>query len=283
MDRLDNLFKPKEKKNETEVLEELESRLNEGDFIGALNLVDSLENSGNIFLALRLILKGVSNAAKESTSDSDKATLLNVLKEAIPRINTIRSNRYRAVLLGELAKTFYRLGDDFNGDISLKTALNLASPYPDILRDILRGLIEEGMLNKAAYAFKMVKDKRALDPVLEYLVERLYHVGKIEQALEVLEHIESPFHRAIALYSLALLSRKNPTVAQRFLERAMEEAVKIDDPETRFELMLKLYDLRHEILGEPLSLSELLARETPREKGPEESQGPSKGEGSTES
>ena len=131
------------------------------------------------------------------------------------------------------------------------------------MRDILRGLIEEGMLGKAAYAFKMVKDKRALDPVLEYLVERLYHAGEVEKALSVLEHIESPFHRAMAFYSLALLSRKNPTVAQRFLEKAIEEAVKIDDPETRFETVIKLYDTLHEIKGKPLTLGTILRATSP--------------------
>ena len=257
MGRLDSLFGTgKEGKRDVETLEEIESRLNEGDLSGALHLVDVLKNPGNVFLALRLILKRIAESAREP--NANRTALLAVLREAIPRVNAVPSERYRAILLGELAKAFYYLGDDFNGDISLKTALNLASNHPDILRDILRGLIEEGLLKKAAYALKMVRDRRALDPIFEYLVERLYHAGKVKDALKVLEHIESPFHRAMALHSLALLSRDDPETALKFIERAIEEASKIEDPETRFETMIKLYDTMHEIKGEPLSLGTVL-------------------------
>ncbi len=136
------------------------------------------------------------------------------------------------------------------GDFTLKTAINLALQHPDILRDILFSLIKAGLLQKAAYAMKFVKDPEKLDVVLSYLAEVFYERGDIEKALAIISHITSNFHRAVALMHLAQLEEnRDRGKALQFIESAIKIAERIEDPETRFELMLKLYDLKHEIMA----------------------------------
>lgn len=100
-----------------------------------------------------------------------------------------------------------------------------------------------------------------------------YERGDIEKALAIISHITSNFHRAVALMHLAQLEEnRDRGKALQFIESAIKIAERIEDPETRFELMLKLHDLKHEIMGEPLSVGELLSAETPLEKEAAEGQ-----------
>jgi len=115
---------------------------------------------------------------------------------------------------------------------------------------------------------RFVRDREKLDVVLVHLAEVLYERGEVEKALAVVGHITSNFHKATALFYLAQFEmRRDREKALQFIDWAIKLAEGIEDPEARFELMLKLYDLKHEIQGDSLSLSELLKRKTPEETG----------------
>ncbi|WP_297072432.1 hypothetical protein [Thermococcus sp.] len=282
MGKLDELFGViKEKRPDTEVLTEIEDRLLVDDIPGAIALLEELEREQNVVIAVRMILRKI--LRMRESEENAEIRFVPLLKSLVPYVNGIKNERYRALLLGELALGFYVIGAELEGDFALKASINLALEHPDILRDIIMNLINAGLFPKAGYAMKFVKDREKLDVVLVYLAEVLYERGEEEKALAVIGHITSNFHRAVALFHLAEFEKtRNREKALQFVEWAIRIAERIEDPDARFELMLKLYDLRHEILGEPLSLSELLARETPQEKGPVEDRGPSKGEASEE-
>ncbi|WP_297480102.1 hypothetical protein [Thermococcus sp.] len=282
MGKLDELFGViKEKRPDTEVLTEIEDRLLVDDIPGAIALLEELEREQNVVIAVRMILRKI--LRMRESEENAEIRFVPLLKGLVLYVNGIKNERYRALLLGELALGFYVIGAELEGDFALKASINLALEHPDILRDIIMNLINAGLFPKAGYAMKFVKDREKLDVVLVYLAEVLYERGEEEKALAVIGHITSNFHRAVALFHLAEFEKtRNREKALQFVEWAIRIAERIEDPDARFELMLKLYDLRHEILGEPLSLSELLARETTQEKGPVEDRGPSKGEASEE-
>ncbi|WP_297516517.1 hypothetical protein [Thermococcus sp.] len=281
MGKLDELFGAiKGKRPDTEVLTEIEDRLLVDDVPGAIALLEELEKEQNVVIAVRMILRKILHMKE---SEETEVRFVPLLKQLVPYINGIKNERYRALLLGELAMGFYIIGAELEGDFALKASINLALNHPDVLRDVIMGLINAGLFPKAGYAMKFVKDKEKLDVVLVHLAEVLYERGEEEKALAVIGHITSNFHRAVALLHLAQFEKdRDREKALQFVDWAIKLAERIEDPDARFELMLKLYDLKHEIRGEPLSLSELLARETPEEKGQAEDQGPSTGGGSEE-
>ncbi|AHL21972.1 hypothetical protein [Thermococcus nautili] len=281
MGKLDELFGViKGKRPDTEVLTEIEDRLLVDDVPGAIALLEELEKEQNVVIAVRMILRKI---LRMKESEETEVRFVPLLKQLVPYINGVKNERYRALLLGELAMGFYIIGAELEGDFALKASINLALNHPDVLRDIIMGLINAGLFPKAGYAMKFVKDKEKLDVVLVHLAEVLYERGEAEKALAVIGHITSNFHRAVALLHLAQFEKdRDREKALQFVDWAIKLAERIEDPDARFELMLKLYDLRHEIVGEPLSLSELLARETPEETGQAEDQGPSTGGGSEE-
>ncbi|AMQ19296.1 hypothetical protein [Thermococcus peptonophilus] len=272
MGKLDELFGSFMRgRPDTEVLTEIEDRLLVDDIPGAIALLEELKKEQNLVIAVRLILRKITQMLEKGDGQSFRA--LPLLKQLIPHINGIKNERYRALLLGEISIGFYLTGSELEGDFTLKAAINLALQYPDILRDILFSLIKSGLLKKAAYAMKFVKDPEKLDVVLSYLAEVFYERGDIEKALAIISHITSNFHRAVALMHLAQFEEsRNRERALQLIESAIKIAEKIEDPEARFELMLKLYDLKHEIMGEPLSVDELLSAETPLEKEAAEGQ-----------
>ncbi len=177
-------------------------------------------------------------------------------------MNSLSNPHYRALLLGDLAVLFYLLNDEFNGDLAVKTAINLAGDRADIIRDVLMILINSNLLKKAGYAMKLVRDPpEKLDVVLAHLAEIFYREGgDVEKVAPILDHISSPFHRAMALYYMAQIeSERDRDTALKILTAAFKVAEKIEDPETRFEVMLKLYDLKNSLLGQSLSLKDLLS------------------------
>ena len=266
MGKLDELFGSLgRKRSETEILTEIEDRLLVDDVPGAVALLEELEKEQNIVIAIRMVLRKI---LRMKESEEETAHLLSILKMLVPYINGIKNERYRALLLGELAVGFYVLGAELEGDFALKTAINLALNHPDVLRDIIMNLIDSGLLHKAGYAMRFVRDREKLDVVLVHLAEVLYERGEVEKALAVVGHITSNFHKATALFYLAQFEmRRDREKALQFIDWAIKLAEGIEDPEARFELMLKLYDLKHEIQGDSLSLSELLKRKTPEETG----------------
>jgi hypothetical protein len=258
------------KKSDKEILEEIERDVNTREITRAIKLLDGIKSPVNLFISIRLILNGIEEIAKES-NEAGREELRVYLRELIPYINGIPSERLRASLLGDLARTFYLLNDEFNGDLALKVAINLASNYPDLLRDILISLVENNLIEKASYAFKLVRKKEVLDQIFVYLAEKLYQTGDEKTSIQVINNISDPFHRATAFYYLAMIEEnKDRDKAIEFTKRAIEEAEKIKEPETRLELLLKLTDYLHTLRGEQLDVLEVLGESSPADVGDEE-------------
>jgi tetratricopeptide (TPR) repeat protein len=275
MGKLDEFFrglKGEKKRSELEVLEKIETYLEGGGIDEAITLLDELEKEHNIFLALRMIIQALTESLDEAERmgglpDHERERIKERIKSLVPAVNGLLNRRYRAVLLSDLAILFYRLNDELNGDVALKAAINLAEDEADIVRDVLMELIRRGLLNKAAYAMKMVKEPEKLDVVLTHIAEGFYRAGEVEKAMLILKHIANPFHRAMALYYMASIEgERDREKALKLIEAAFKEVEKIEDPDARFELSLKLYDLRHFILGEGFNVRGVLSwREAPQE------------------
>jgi len=270
MGRLDEFFKSlgekRRKRSELDVLEEIEGLIGIGEIEKAIDLVGEIEGESNRFLALRMILRSIMERLtelkrSEGEADTEFENMRETVKTLIPLVNSLINPRYRAILLGDLAVLFYYLNDELNGDIALRTAINLAKESADIIRDILMGLVNAGLLRKAGYAMKMVREPEKLDVVLVHLAEMFYRTGDVQRAKLIIEHISNPFHRAMALYYLAEVEgERNREEALKILDAAFKIADKVEDPDARFELMLKLYDLKYALLGKALTLEDILSR-----------------------
>ncbi|NJE75626.1 hypothetical protein [Thermococcus sp. ES12] len=270
MGKLDEFFKSlgekRRKRSELDVLEEIEGLTGIGEINRAVELAEEIETESNRFLALRIILRSIMKKLvelrrSEKGMDSEFEYIRETVKALIPLANSLINPRYRAILLGDLAVLFYYLNDELNGDIALRTAINLAKDSADILRDILMGLVNAGLLRKAGYAMKMVREPEKLDVVLVHLAEMFYRTGDVHRARLIIDHISSPFHRAMALYYLAEVEgERNREKALKILDEAFKIADDVEDPDARFELMLKLYDLKYTLLGRALTLEDILSR-----------------------
>ncbi|NJE06402.1 hypothetical protein E3E36_09650 [Thermococcus sp. M36] len=268
MGKLDEFFgtiRGEKKRSELEVVEEIEDRLRDGDIAGAIERLGTLEKEANLFLALRMVVRALVEKLDEKVASDagaeDLEEVRGLIKSLLPYANGLFNPRYRAVILSDLAILFYKLGDDMNGDIALKTALNMAESHPDLTRDILMNLIRNGLLRKAGYAMRIVRDRKNLDIVLSHLAEMFYRAGDEERAGLVAEHIASPFHRALTLASFASVEqeRNNLEKALRLLDEAIHFAEMIEDPDARFELMLKLYDMKYSFVGKSINVRDVLS------------------------
>ena len=268
MGRLDEFFKALsggKKRSELEVLENIEDYAAVGDFEKAIEEADSIETERNRFLAARLILREI---LKRLESEEDKLEgVEGILESLVPLINSLTNPRHRALLTADLALILYYLGDELKADLSLKTAINLATGHDDVLIDIVRELVRRGLLEKAAGALKLVKDRDKLDSVLVTLAEIFYRMGDVERAKKAVKHIRNPFHKAMALYYLALVeASRDKAAAMALVDAAIKVAEGIGDPDARFELMLKLYDLKASLEGSSIRLVDVLKGEgTPQE------------------
>lgn len=275
MGKLDDFFRGlrgEKKRSELEVLEEIAAYLSEGGIDDAIALLDMLEREHNLYLALRMIIRAITEALDEAErngglTDHELEKTKERIKSLVPAVNGLFNRRYRAILLSDLAVLFYRLNDELNGDMALRAAINLAGDEADIVRDVLMELIRRGLLGKVSYAMKMVREPEKLDVVLTHIAEGFYRAGDVEKAMLILRHIKSPFHRAMALYYMASIEgQRDREKALRLIDEAFKEAEKVEDPDARFELSLKLYDLKHSILGEGFNVRDVLSwREAPQE------------------
>ncbi len=264
MGKLDELFKPlkrEKERSEIEVLEEIEGYLDSGDISPAIEAIGYLEKEANIYLALRMILRAIRRRLGEDLSQDEVEELHSRVKGLIPIINGVFNTRFKALLMADLAVVLYSLDDELNADIALRTAINLAGGEADLLRDILQELIHNGLLDKAGYAMKMVSDRSKLDVVLSELAEMFYRANDVEKASKIIEHISSPFHRAMSLANIAELeANRDREKALELLDTAMKLAEAIKDDETRVELGIKLYSIQQEIEGKGFSLERILTR-----------------------
>ena len=260
LERILGILEGEDKVSDLERLERIEELVDSGDFQSAISELEKIRKDENVYVGARIIIRALLNLEGDIRSD-----VLDYLKSLIPIINGISSWRYRSLLMANVAIAFYKLGDEFNGDLALKTAINLAYVAgEDVLVEILRELIRRGMLNKGAYAFSLVKDRRKIDFLLSQLVESLYLAGEYDKARAVLESIKDPFYRAVALYRLALLEfNKNKLKALAFIESAIENTEKIENKHARLELLIKLNDLKGQLTGKGIRLVDILGKESP--------------------
>lgn len=263
MGRLDALFgsfEGEEKKSDLERIESIESLVDSGEFGAAISELEKIKKDENIYVGAEIIIRGL----VRPDVGLDKWSILNYLKELIPIINGIESWRYRALLFFELAAAFYELGDDFSGDMALKTAINLShAAGDDVLVEILKEIIRRGLLEKGAYAFSLVRDRKKIDFLLSQLAEFLYLSGDYERARIVLDKIESPFYRAVGLYRLALIeAERNKDTALKLLEEAIKNAERIENRHARLELLIKLNEIKAQLTGEAITLSKIIKENT---------------------
>ncbi|ANF23087.1 hypothetical protein [Thermococcus piezophilus] len=270
MEKLDEFFKSligeRNGKSDLEILEEIEGYLQTGGVDEAIAQLKNLEKEQNIFLALRMIMRSIVSQLDElnqlgTITQEDLQKVHEKVKELIPIVNTVFNSRYRALLMADLSVLFYCLNDELNGDMALRTAIDLARNHDDVLRDIMMCFIRKGLLNKAGYAIKMVREPEKLNVVLVQLAEMFYRAGDMKKARLIIDHIASPFHKTMAFYYIAAIEAEhNKEEALKILDAAFQMAEKVKDPEARFELTLKLYELKHSILGNTFSLKEILSR-----------------------
>ncbi len=83
---------------DTEVLTEIEDRLLVDDIPGAIALLEELKKEQNLVIAVRLILRKITQMLEKGDGQSFRA--LPLIKQLLPHINGIRNERYRALLLG---------------------------------------------------------------------------------------------------------------------------------------------------------------------------------------
>ena len=264
MGKLEEFFKlvtrEEQKKSDLEILDEIEGHLKEGNLDMAVLKLRDIRKDHNLFLALRMILRELSSLAMKSQETSSNGSDVRVkLREVTLLANTIPNPLQRSVLLSDLAVIFYHLGDDLNGDMAIKAAIDLASNHPNILKEVIMNLVNQNLLEKAAYAMKLVKNPEKLDMILAQLAEKFYMENEIEKATAVLKHMTTPFHKAMALYSIAsMISERDIEEAKKVLDVAFRIAEKIEDPASRFEINMKLYSLKSKLEGEKINLEEIL-------------------------
>lgn len=260
LDKLFGIIEGEEKKSDLERIETIEELVSSGEFQGALSELEKVKKDENVYVGAEIIIRGLTKA--EPPLDASSIALY--LKELIPIINGIESWRYRAILMADVAMAFYEIGDEFNGDLALKTAINLGyAAGEDVLVEILRELIRRGMLEKGSYALSLVQDRKKIDFLLSQLVEFLYLSGDYRRVKAALDHIEDPFYKAVALYRLALIEAdKNKDRALALLEGAIESAEKIENKHARLELLIKLSDLKANLTGRGISLAEILKEDS---------------------
>jgi hypothetical protein len=247
-------------KSDLDRLEAIEEFLSSGDFGAAMNELEKIKKEENLYVGAVIFVRALLNPPEDVPTN--RSMILDYLTRLLPVINGIENWRYRALALSEVAMAFYHFGDEFNGDLALKSSLNLAKMAGDeVLSGILRELIKRGLIEKAAYAFSLVKDRKRIDFLLSQLVEVLYLAGEFEKADAALAHIRDPFYKAIALYNLALVeASRDKETALAFVDNATRFAEEIENKNARIELLIKLSDLRAQLTGKGISLAELIQR-----------------------
>ncbi|WP_456453550.1 hypothetical protein [Thermococcus sp.] len=259
MGKLDELFEPeKEPERDSDRIEVIEELVNQWEFKEALKELDRVKLVPNMFLGLRVIVRGVLTAVKESMKEGKlnediRKALVDYVESLIPIANGITNLRLKALAFADISVAFYMLDENLKSDLALKTALNIATEIgdDDITVEIVKTLIDRGILAKAAYAMNLVRNRKKLDLILSQLAVMFYASGEQEKAEVTLQHIESRFHRANALYYMASIeASRDQEKALRLLDAAFRIVEEIENPVLRFEMFLKLTELKSKITGE---------------------------------
>ncbi len=259
MSKLDELFKAEKKpERDSDRVEVIDNLVSQWEFREALKELDKVKLVPNIFLGLRVIIRGIFSTVREITKEGKlgeeiRKTLVGYVEQLIPIANGITNLRLKALAFADISMAFYLLNENLKSDLALKTALNIATEIgdDDILVEIVKNLIDHGILTKATYAMKLVRNRKKLDVVLSQLSVMFYTSGEKDKADAILQHIESPFHRATAVYYMASFeSSRDPEKALQLLDMAFRIVDEIPNPLLKFEMFLKLSELKHTITGE---------------------------------
>ncbi len=260
MSALDNIFKPTEEpERDSDRLEAIENLVNYWEFKEALKELKKIKLAPNIFLGIRIIIDGILSAIRESIEDGVlreelRKVFVKYIEDIIPIANEIGNLRLKSLAFADISVAFYMLNENLKSDLALKTALNIASDIgdDDLLVEIVKALIDRGLLKKAAYAIKLVRNRKKLDVILSQLAVMFYSSGEFEKADLTLQHIESPFHKATAFYYMASVeASRDKEKALALLDSAFKILDEVQNPILKFELFLKLVDLKSSLTGEP--------------------------------
>ncbi len=259
MGKIDELFEPeKEPERDSDRIEVIEELVNQWEFKEALKELDRVKLVPNMFLGLRVFVRGILAAIKELQREGKlkedlRKAMVGYVESLIPIANGITNLRLKALAFADISVAFYMLDENLKSDFALKTALNIATELgdDDITVEIVKTLIDSGILTKAAYAMNLVRNRKKLDLILSQLAVMFYASGELEKAEVTLQHIESRFHRANALYYMASIeASRDQEKALRLLDTAFKIVEEIENPVLRFEMFLKLSDLKYTITEE---------------------------------
>lgn len=129
-----------------------------------------LKNDYYLFLGVRSIVRRIIQLAKES----------------IDKFGDVLKHENFA----DIAIAFYLINESLEGDLALKTSLDIAEKLQDdVVFEIVYSLIESNLLEKAGYAMNLVKNRKKLDIILSYLALHLYKEGREEDAAKAIAHI----------------------------------------------------------------------------------------------
>jgi len=254
------LFGEKKKRSELEVLADVEIYLSRLDFEEASRCLDELESDQNLFVALQMILSKMITTLREGVlSEGDLPEMLKVLEKVMEKSNLIVVLNYRVTLLTYLAVLFYLLGDEFRGDMALKTALSLAGDRKNLLKFILRTLFSVGLLKKAGYVLSKIGDSDLLNLQLVELTKVFYQAGEKRKAFEVIKHIEKPYYKALAYLALAELEKQSE-LAKAYLKAAEYFASLVKESNASTSIMMRIKEYEHKISGDVVSVQDILNR-----------------------
>ncbi|MBO8174670.1 MAG: hypothetical protein H0Z18_05375 [Thermococcus sp.] len=236
----------------------IEAALKRGDIAAAISEVRRIKNDYYIFLGVRSIVRKIIQLAKKSLEKfgdvlkHERTSFREYLKELVILANSITEERFRAIVFADIAIAFYLIDESLEGDLALKTSLDIAEKLQDddVVFEIVYSLIESNLLEKAGYAMNLVRNRKKLDIILSYLALHLYKEGKEEDAAKVIAHIQSDFHKVMALYKIAEFeAERDIEKATAILKRAIELSENIKNAVLKFEAFVKLTELQDELVG----------------------------------
>ncbi|NJE07562.1 hypothetical protein E3E31_03320 [Thermococcus sp. M39] len=240
------------------ILEIVEAALKRGNIASAIEELKRMKDDYYIFLGVRITVRKIIETIKGLISKfgevpkTNKEIFINYLRDLIVLANSVMKERLRALLFADIAIAFYLLDESLEGDLALKTSLDLAEELKDddVTLDIVYSLMEINLLEKAAYAMNLVRNRKKLDVILSHLALQLYKEGREENAARVIENIQSEFHKVMAIYKIAEFeAKRDKNKALELLKKAEEVVDKIDNPPLRFEAFVKLTELQDELMG----------------------------------
>jgi len=256
---LKGLLRGEEQENRDDILLGIvEAALKREDIAGAINELKRIKEDYYLFLGVRITVRKIIEIIQRKMPrlgklpKHERTHFIKYLKDLIVLANSVTKERLRALLFVDIAIAFYLIDESLEGDLALKTSLDIAEKLQDddVVFEIVYSLIESSLLEKAGYAMNLVRNRKKLDTILSYLALHLYKEGKEEDAAKVIAHIQSDFHKVMALYKIAEFeAERNKEKATAILKRAIELSENIKNAVLKFEAFVKLTELQDELVG----------------------------------